>query len=394
MSDEEVARALQTMPRLKYFRLQHGDDIDLIVDSLCQHCPDIRRIVMERKRGPSKHRLSQLLTTYRDIDCLNVLVPGRPFQIDYAQLYGLSNLKSASLFLFVALDSETLQRIDGKVRGATVVYSPTLQEVIELLSARKDTLQFLTLRSKITSKELDVIYTCERLRCLCLKSEYGIVTTLDLDSLTRLQNLECLQLYIHHNRDTPKSLRAKRNMPHLVKLEIVSSFSSTNSSTRLMMSLCPNLQYLKIQTAALNDECFTDMDKCQRLKHIDISSNYLLTDDTVKYIANGCAELEFLDVSSCTAMTERIISILKPLKRIQELRLDHQKLSVQRFRSIPAQLPSVRILSVNHCSQLRPSDVLDLETKYPNVKVTTYAEYNPPLHHGEEMRRTGFSLEF
>jgi hypothetical protein len=340
---------------------------------------------MERKRGPSRDKLSKLLTTYRDIECLNVLVPGSVFQIDYARLHGISNLRSVSLFLFVASDSEAIRWIVDQFHGARVSHSPSVKDAVRLLSARKDTLQFLSLCSKITSEEMAVVCACEHLKSLCLQSDYRVTTTLDLDSLTRLQNLECLQLCIYHNRDMHKSVRAKPEMPLLVKLEIFSSFSFTNSSILSITHISPNLQYLKLQTAALNDECFATINKCQHLKHIDISFNYLLTDDTVKYIASGCPELEFLDVSSCIAMTERIINILKPLKRIQELRLDHQKLSVRRFRSIPSQLPSVRILSVNHCSQLGPSDLQDFQTKFPTLKLIRYPECSRPLHHDEEI---------
>jgi hypothetical protein len=53
MSDEEVANVLRTMPHLKSFRLQHGDNIYYIVNTLCEHCPEIRHIVMEGIRGPS-----------------------------------------------------------------------------------------------------------------------------------------------------------------------------------------------------------------------------------------------------------------------------------------------------------------------------------------------------
>jgi hypothetical protein len=89
MSDDEVADALRTMPHLKYFRLQHGDNIDYIVDSLCGYCPQIRHIVMDRKRGPSEEMLFKLSSPYKDLECLNVLVPENEFRVDFAKLYGM-----------------------------------------------------------------------------------------------------------------------------------------------------------------------------------------------------------------------------------------------------------------------------------------------------------------
>jgi hypothetical protein len=93
MSDEQVTRALQTMPHLKFFRLQHGEDVDLIVDTLCQYCPDIRDIVTDRKRGPSTALLFRFMAKYTNIERLDVTVRGRSFQVDYAKMY--ENLISA-----------------------------------------------------------------------------------------------------------------------------------------------------------------------------------------------------------------------------------------------------------------------------------------------------------
>jgi hypothetical protein len=80
-----------------------GDNIDYFVDTLCDHCPEIRHIVMERKRGPSKEMLFQLLSRYKDFEWLNVLVPENVFQIDFAKLYGLPCLGPSS-FTAVSLD--------------------------------------------------------------------------------------------------------------------------------------------------------------------------------------------------------------------------------------------------------------------------------------------------
>lgn len=109
MSDEQVARALQTMPHLKSFRLQHGEDVDIILDTLCQYCPDIRDIVMDRKRGPSTARLFRLLDQYTNIERLDVTVPGTSFQVDYGKLYETS---SGASLIFLD-ESRRLERIFG-----------------------------------------------------------------------------------------------------------------------------------------------------------------------------------------------------------------------------------------------------------------------------------------
>jgi hypothetical protein len=89
---------------------------------------------------------------------------------------------------------------------------------------------------------------------------------------------------------------------------------------------------------------------------------------SVAYIAMGCSELEFLDVSSCSSMTEEIVNTLSLLKHIEELRLDHQNFGAQCFCSIPILFPNVSAISVRGCTQLCPADFEGLESTYPHVK--------------------------
>jgi hypothetical protein len=89
---------------------------------------------------------------------------------------------------------------------------------------------------------------------------------------------------------------------------------------------------------------------------------------SVAYIAMGCSELEFLDVSSCSSMTEEIVNTLSSLRHIEELRLDQQDFSAQCFCSIPTLFPNVSVISVKGCIQLRPADFEGLESTYPHVK--------------------------
>jgi hypothetical protein len=117
-------------------------------------------------------------------------------------------------------------------------------------------------------------------------------------------------------------MERKKEMRRLVKLEIVTKGSIANSSIKCFFHFSPNLQHVKLQTKDLTDEYFITIDRCQRLKYIDISFDVLPTDLSVKYIADGCAELQFVDVSYWYWMIENILNILSSLKQIRELRID------------------------------------------------------------------------
>ncbi|PNF34765.1 hypothetical protein B7P43_G03777 [Cryptotermes secundus] len=370
MSDEEVADALQTMPHLKSFRLQHGDSIDYIVKTLCEHCPEIRHIVMERKRGPSIGKLFSIVLRYKYIECIDVYIPGILFHIDYTKFYGSERVRPVTLIIYNAVSADLLEATYGKVRGEGCIYiNASHDEMKQLLTAREYILKYLTFSSGIIkSREMSMICKCKQLVRLFLYIDGSDVTVLDLNLLTELQNLECFQLCIAHRMEILETLVTGRKMLRLLKMEIVSKGSVPNESLAMMFELCPNLQHLKVHTSDLTDESFANISTCQLLKYIDVSFNKQLTDMSLRYIVNGCSGLKFLDVSSCSSMTEEIVNILSSLRHIEELRLDYQNFSAQCFRSIPTLIPNIYIISVRDCIHLGPTDFEEMTSNYPNVK--------------------------
>jgi hypothetical protein len=142
---------------------------------------------------------------------------------------------------------------------------------------------------------------------------------------------------------TEGTLTTVNQLCHLVKMEIVATDPFPNARINYVFNPCLHLEHMKMESAYMKDEWLTDINRCQRLQHIDISFCSRLTDRTVKCIADGCAELQFLDIPFCTNMTDGIIKALGSLKHILELRVGHW-LAYGRLRSIPPLIPSLCIL--------------------------------------------------
>jgi hypothetical protein len=158
-----------------------------------------------------------------------------------------------------------------------------------------------------------MIFESKHLRSLLLYDSTSDVVNFDFHSVTKIKNLESLQLCIF-SQTAMQDIRAEGDLPRLVKLEIIAWQCFSNSVISFMFNICPNLPHINLYTADLKDECFINTPRCQRLKHIDISSNFLLTCMTVKHIADKCPELQFLHVSCCQLMTGDIINILSNLR--------------------------------------------------------------------------------
>jgi hypothetical protein len=107
----------------------------------------------------------------------------------------------------------------------------------------------------------------------------------------------------------------------------------------------------------------------KRLKHIDISSYFLLTCMAVKHIADKCQQLQYLNVSFCQLITGDIINIHSKLRHIEELRLDYQNFSARWFLSIPVKFFTLSVLNAKQFIHFGPCVIKKLETKFPNLKL-------------------------
>jgi hypothetical protein len=145
-----------------------------------------------------------------------------------------------------------------------------------------------------------------------------------------------------------QEIRAEGGLPRLEKLEITGWCYFSNSLISLRFNICPNLPHINFYTVDLKDECYINMPIWKPLKHINISSNFLLTCTTVKHIVDKCPQIQFLDVSFCYLITGDIINTLTKLRHIEELRMDYQNIGAQCFLSIPVQHPTHSVIRAKH----------------------------------------------
>jgi hypothetical protein len=86
LTESDIILHLKNMPELRSFRLRHGKYIDMVLTAIILHCKHVRRIVMECKRGPSQQKVEELMYFFPQIECLDVVIPGSQFNIDFAKL--------------------------------------------------------------------------------------------------------------------------------------------------------------------------------------------------------------------------------------------------------------------------------------------------------------------
>jgi len=158
--------------------------------------------------------------------------------VDYAKLYKKSNSSGASLIF--SDESRRPDKIFGKLHGPSVFNKSTYEDIVRLLSEKKDILQYLVICSKAISALPNAIGGCKELRCLFLYIKSWDFTNLYSVILTKLQNLDCLQVYTNKYR-LRGSFTAGNEMIRLVKLEVVITDPFPNPSISGLFNKFPNL---------------------------------------------------------------------------------------------------------------------------------------------------------
>jgi hypothetical protein len=370
LTESDIIQHIKNMPELRSFRLRHGRHIDMIITAIIMYCKHVRHIVMERKRGPSQQKVEELMYLFPQIECLEVVIPGSQFNIDFAKFYGTSG-NSSTLTLLSRWSSHLL--VDERIPSVTCL--PNSEEGIrEMLVVRMQDLERLGIACDLTPNIFRTICNCKNLRHLfvcCDVSQTAI--EIDIFHLTALNHLEILQLQCLQRC----ILMSKRSCVfyRLLKLEIVGGGGSVFRS----MIISTNLRYLNLQDSSFVDENLVDISLCKMLIHLDISDNINLTDKCIEYVAYGCHSLQFLDISYCENMTGGILNILHTCKELQALWMDGLHFIEENFHKIRDLFPHLKEISIKHSDVTETT--LDLRSvPYLNVR-TCFGGYE---HCGSE----------
>jgi hypothetical protein len=313
---------------------------------------------MEWKRGPSKQKVEELMHFFPQIECLDVVIPGSQFNIDFAKLYGNFNNDSALTLL-----NRWSSHLRLTETNPSVICLPNSEEVIrEMMVVRMQHLETLGIACNLTSNIFRTICNCKNLRYLFVSCE-DFQTTLEIDiyHLTALNHLESLQLQCLQRC----VLISQKScvFPRLFKLEIVGG----GGDFFRLMNISINLRHLNLQDSSFVDENLVDISLCKLLIHLDISDNINLTDECIQYVAYGCHNLQFLDVSYCENMTDDILNILQTCRDLQALRMDGLNFKEENCRKIPALFPHLKEISIKHSDVYEIAS--DLKRNMPSLNV-------------------------
>ena len=373
MEDEEIVRCISALPHLKHFRLKHGKNIDRIAKVLCKNCPDIQTVCMDWKRGPTiqiyRHKCFSELSNIKTFDVF--MPPHIISQFDYAILNRNFKLRNTSLFI-VGKDMRTEQNwFFGRILPPMVSIMISDDETVDILNKRSDTLEYLILCCKMNERISKTVYKCKNLNKLVFITDGLKMNVISFEGMNKLEHLQTLQIFVKGYSLIKFESNPAICFNELVKLEIHSSIDTLRTDElRRLWPMCPKLQHLKLRAFHLTDEVFQEIGKCKFLKHIDISYNVPgFFNECLEFIAEGCPDLEFLDLSSEMIPFEYKLCLLAPCKKLRCLWLKCHIIRRPDLLLIPTQFPNLAELNIRHCRAVTPKAVKRLQRQLKSLNI-------------------------
>ncbi|KAH0762871.1 hypothetical protein KY290_018944 [Solanum tuberosum] len=131
----------------------------------------------------------------------------------------------------------------------------------------------------------------------------------------------------------------------LVTIDLSGCMRLTNLTFYALARNCPSLKEIYMENTGFGTKhCFHDDVKNPRIRSVNLATNHYLDDDSLMNVALMCPNMDFLDVISCTSLTEAsIIGVLEVCNQIRDLQLDN--CSGIKHIGKGAELPSLEVIS-------------------------------------------------
>ncbi|PNF39163.1 hypothetical protein B7P43_G01358 [Cryptotermes secundus] len=317
MTDEEIARHLRNMPALQAFCPSGRINTEVVVDTLCRYCIDIRYIEFKYFHELSNSRLHEILKKYLNLEEISIPLPIED-QLHFADLVGqLQNL------ITLIFHARNVTVADGVLR-AIADGCPSLecldlgfaqfpnQEVEYFLEKKGQQLCYFKYTGYMSKVAHRLLTECANLRVLTYKHCNEDLPSTDIHRLSKLSEMECLRLIcISEGRTQDVSTIFKnQSMSKLYTLDICYCSDFDSTSLAVILTNCPQLESFAVRDCLLTDEGFQYIGNCKDLEYLDISGCPLITDKAMLYIGAGCPNLSYLNIANCLQLTNKGIEYI------------------------------------------------------------------------------------
>lgn len=407
----DIVNILEKAPMLRSFVSETEANIYEIVDALCVHCKDIRKLEFWNSTMLSSPLLKKLLEHFPNIEslclglnksngeqCMKLL--GQCDSLKRLAIYGCEHRQEMNILKPIAdgctgleylnlvhfyhsdPDLAYLLRIKKHQLQALLLNCNNLS-VNTICSLRDCTkLEILTLHARRThcmsEDELKAIGSLSNLKALCLLG-LGSTSSVKMESFfrkgkfSRLQELD-LSYYGYLNEAVAKSIH--KCCPSLKRLILRCCFDKSVNGLEDMLKFS-HLELLVLSWCDnLTEDCIAQLSKCHKLKHLNLKGCESLTDEHVGRIVSDL-KLEYLNLTSCLSLTDDVISFILRCSTLRTLVLDNCLLTGKYFPVLLQNMKHLTCVSVKNCKNISQDIIVLLKELMARSEVLHNSKKGP-----------------
>ncbi|PNF39161.1 hypothetical protein B7P43_G01357 [Cryptotermes secundus] len=403
MTDEEIARHLRNMPALQAFCPSGRINTEVIVDTLCRYCIDIRHIEFKYFHELSNSRLHEILIKFPNIEKMCIPFPIED-QLHFADLVG--QLQKLRIIIFHA---HNVPVADGVLR-AIADGCPSLQcldlgfgifqnqDVEYFLEKKGQQLLSFCYRGYMSNVAHRFLTECANLEYLVYEHCNEDLPSTDIQCLSKLSEMRNLTLIAIKEDQTRNvsTIFKNESMSKLITLDLYLCDDFDGSSLAVILTNCPQLQRLTVRDCALTDYGFQYIGNCKNLQlldtagcslitdksmeyvgagcpnlnHLYVAQCYQLTNKGIEYVCSGCQKLKYLSIQGCPETTDDVMEHIFKCKQLEVLELScNSHLSGIHFPLIPSNLVHLNELRVHDCFSLDEKCMSKLKEEMPHLLI-------------------------
>jgi hypothetical protein len=160
-------------------------------------------------------------------------------------------------------------------------------------------------------------------------------------------------------------------LPHLVFLSIIDTSGKIDDLMNKIIMKCPALRNLNLQeNYHLRCRGLRNISTCKMLKYLDISECCALRAKAIKYVADGCPNLQYLNVSGIT-MTESVFRQVLRCRNLKTLSMSVFNLTGIDLELIPKKIPGLQKFNIaaEFGFKLPHKLICELQRRIPHLSI-------------------------
>jgi hypothetical protein len=391
--EEEIISMLKNMPALRKFRYRGSRNV---IQKLSECCRKVINLITPNIKFNAA-LLKVTMDNLTELRGLHITISPTKDGLELTRIIGQSEtLLNLSLFSSGG-DSVTpglLKPIADGCPNLNILRCETFNcsnsEICYLLQRKKHQFDTYEHYGPLSADVLAALNECTNLKTICftgIEFDGPFNRTPPITNLNNLTTLEVACCRLPMLKVIPLTLFVN-TLSHLTGVRIIFASGSIDDLMNKILTKCPLLTVLHLEgNLELTCKGFRNIRYCTLLKSLDVSFCKYVDKKAMKYVAEGCPQLQHLDVSGITISDSMFRQILR-CRNLKSLFMWACDLSEINPHLIPTNISGLSYLYIGPHLQLRDDAMSKIKQQMPNLTIKVATSQADKIEYID--RKTGY----